>query len=380
MPAVKCGILYQGSTTVPSDPGRRISPKHIVYEKEEDVGANAMVRGIFSSSLLQLTAIVLKVSLGDCQLEPKNPTIYKMVSLNDNCGTRVGNGSLNNATEPLSSTIVTARQFRDRRAATNDGCGTEISASGSESMIVSIVEMNLRQGLLNRSCIDYVNIITRFTSTNDPEQRCGLIPKSKHESMTTSYTLTFKLFSRTPLSYFFDGNIFAVVVTAATDPVNGRCAPNQFLCMKWNKCIYEGYKCDDINNCGDNSDEAKLGTSTCFMPQSSLLLISFGVINFIITWISVFYCCVKSALSRKKALREDRFGSATPPIGSGSASGGDGATAQEVSAEDDGSPDLLTTGAMRSENVTRGGSSNRDPLVASVKKRDADDSSYAGGE
>ncbi|KAK8777535.1 hypothetical protein V5799_029120 [Amblyomma americanum] len=100
-------------------------------------------------------------------------------------------------------------------------------------MIVSIVEMNLRQGLLNRSCIDYVNkfamaqsmygmlttaqIITRFTSTNDPEQRCGLIPKSKHESMTTSYTLTFKLFSRTPLSYFFDGNIFAVVVTAATD-------------------------------------------------------------------------------------------------------------------------------------------------------------------
>ncbi|XP_065308149.2 uncharacterized protein [Dermacentor albipictus] len=329
--------------------------------------------------LLHVVVVVLVPSPGNGQLHPKNPTIYKMVSLNQNCGTRFGNGSLNNATEPLSSAIVTATQFRDRRAATTDGCSTEIGASSSESMIVSLVEMNLRQGLLNDSCIDYVNIITRFTSANDPDQQCGRIRESENKAFSTSYTLSIKLFSRTPLSYFFDGNILAVVVTAANEPVNGRCSPNQFLCVAENKCIYEGYRCDNINNCGDNSDEYKLGTSTCFMPQSSLLLISFGVINLIITWLSVFYCCVKSALSRKKALRDDRFGSATPPMGTGSVSGGDGATAQDVSADDDGSPDMMTSGPLRSEGASRaGGSSIRDPLVASVKKRDRDDTSSVG--
>ncbi|XP_065308150.1 uncharacterized protein [Dermacentor albipictus] len=283
--------------------------------------------------LLHVVVVVLVPSPGNGQLHPKNPTIYKMVSLNQNCGTRFGNGSLNNATEPLSSAIVTATQFRDRRAATTDGCSTEIGASSSESMIVSLVEMNLRQGLLNDSCIDYVNIITRFTSANDPDQQCGRIRESENKAFSTSYTLSIKLFSRTPLSYFFDGNILAVVVTAANE----------------------------------------------LMPQSSLLLISFGVINLIITWLSVFYCCVKSALSRKKALRDDRFGSATPPMGTGSVSGGDGATAQDVSADDDGSPDMMTSGPLRSEGASRaGGSSIRDPLVASVKKRDRDDTSSVG--
>ncbi|KAL3186283.1 hypothetical protein MRX96_028008 [Rhipicephalus microplus] len=144
-------------------------------------------------------------------------TVAALLSLNQNCGTRFGNGSLNNATEPLSSAIVTATQFRDRRAATTDGCSTEIGASSSESMIVSLVEMNLRQGLLNDSCIDYVNIITRFTSANDPDQQCGRIRESEHKAFSTSYTLSIKLFSRTPLSYFSDGNILAVVVTAANE-------------------------------------------------------------------------------------------------------------------------------------------------------------------
>ncbi|KAL3186288.1 hypothetical protein MRX96_028013 [Rhipicephalus microplus] len=81
-----------------------------------------------------------------------------------------------------------------------------------------------------------------------------------------------------------------------------------------------------------------------------------------------------------KALRDDRFGSATPPMGTGSVSGGDGATAQDVSADDDGSPDMMTSGPLKSDGASRaGGSSIRDPLVASVKKRDREDTSSAGG-
>ncbi|KAL1419419.1 hypothetical protein MTO96_005154 [Rhipicephalus appendiculatus] len=34
-----------------------------------------------------------------------------------------------------------------------------------------------------------------------------------------------------------------------------------------------------------------------------------------------------------------------PPMGTGSVSGGDGATAQDISADDDGSPDMMTVGA-----------------------------------
>lgn len=36
------------------------------------------------------------------------------------------------------------------------------------------------------------------------------------------------------------------------------------------------------------------------MPKSSLILITLGVANLVITWFSVFYCCVRSALTRKK--------------------------------------------------------------------------------
>ncbi|XP_037515327.2 uncharacterized protein LOC119391746 [Rhipicephalus sanguineus] len=230
------------------------------------------------------------------------------VSLNDFCDNKENKKDLRNTSQSKSAAIVTATQFRDMRGSIKDGCSIDLSTKGTAGLIVSLVEMNLRSGVLNRSCIDYVNIVTKFHIPSDKDERCGRVRADEYRYFATSQSLQLRLHSRTPLSTFFEGYTLAVVVTSFTEASShdGGCAPHEFQCVAGGRCIYKHYQCDNINNCGDNSDEEQLGNSMCLMPLSSLVLITTGTVQFAVTWLLVLCCCIRSALSSKKAVLEDR--------------------------------------------------------------------------
>lgn len=83
--------------------------------------------------------------------------IYPAVNLSEHCEGKEAKQELRNTTLPLSSIIVTAAQLRDRRGGKDSGCSIEVVTAGT-GLIVAIEELNLRQGLLNKSCIDYVSV------------------------------------------------------------------------------------------------------------------------------------------------------------------------------------------------------------------------------
>ncbi|KAL3207274.1 hypothetical protein MRX96_052703 [Rhipicephalus microplus] len=199
-----------------------------------------------------------------------NPNYYEIVSLNDFCDNKENKKDLRNTSQSKSAAIVTATQFRDMRGSIKDGCSIDLSTKGTAGLIVSLVEMNLRSGVLNRSCIDYVNIVTKFHIPSDKDERCGRVHADEYRYFATSQSLQLRLHSRTPLSTFFDGYTLAVVVTSFTEASSrdGGCAPHEFQCVAGGRCIYKHYQCDHINNCGDNSDEEQLGNSMCLKETS----------------------------------------------------------------------------------------------------------------
>lgn len=80
------------------------------------------------------------------------------VSLNDHCDNKENQRELWNATQIKSAAIVTATQFRDGRGRHEYGCSMKLFTKHATGLIVSFVEMNLRAGLLNGSCIDYLSV------------------------------------------------------------------------------------------------------------------------------------------------------------------------------------------------------------------------------
>ncbi|KAK8770773.1 hypothetical protein V5799_012768, partial [Amblyomma americanum] len=163
------------------------------------------------------TATVLAVTVVDGAIFPNDPELYKIVSLNDHCDSKDHKQSLNDTSAPQSAGILTAKQLRDLRATGENGCSFEFSAPGSSGLIVSVVEMNLRRGVLNESCIDYISVITKFNFGSDKDERCGWITKEDNHHFTTTHSLQLKLFSKTPLTQFFDNHILAMVATSYTE-------------------------------------------------------------------------------------------------------------------------------------------------------------------
>ncbi|XP_075744600.1 uncharacterized protein LOC142803367 [Rhipicephalus microplus] len=196
-------------------------------------------------------------------IKPDDPSAYKIVSLNDHCDSKDHKQSLNDTSWPQSAGILTASQLRDLRGTGENGCSFEFSAPGSSGLIVSVIEMNLRMGLLNDSCLDYISVITKFNFGSDKDERCGRITSEQNYHFATTHSLQLKLFSKTPLTNFFDDYILAVVATSYAESQDGVCGPEEFQCTSGDRCIHKGYRCDNVNNCGDNSDEAQLGNSMC---------------------------------------------------------------------------------------------------------------------
>ncbi|KAM7289786.1 uncharacterized protein ISCGN_029914 [Ixodes scapularis] len=280
----------------------------------------------------------------------KNTGIYNRILLNDYCGNaREAKKELRSSAASLSSAIVTAVQRR-RRSPGSELCEYEVQTTGGTGLIVAISELNLRMGTLNTSCIDYICIKTKYTLSGENDVFCGKVTSDLNKHWTTSYSIDIEFFSKTPISYFVKGDIVKIIVTSFTEASDGGCGPGEFRCAS-SRCIFGGYRCDDINNCGDGSDEALFGDSMCLMPKSSLILITLGVANLVITWFSVFYCCVRNALTKKKVLQEDRWGMATPPLLTAIAREG---SQQDGSGGAFSSPDNeMTTGPLQVE-LTRG--------------------------
>ncbi|XP_077508633.1 uncharacterized protein LOC144120028 [Amblyomma americanum] len=217
------------------------------------------------------TATVLAVTVVDAAIFPNDPELYKIMSLNDHCDSKDNKQSLNDTSAPQSAGILTAKQLRDLRATGENGCSFEFSAPGSSGLIVSVVEMNLRRGVLNESCITYISVISKFNFGSDKDERCGWITKEDNHHFTTTHSLQLKLFSKTPLTQFFDNHILAMVATSYTESQDGSCGPEEFQCASGGRCIYKGYRCDNVNNCGDNCDEAKLGHSMCHGEEENFI-------------------------------------------------------------------------------------------------------------
>ncbi|XP_037564949.2 uncharacterized protein LOC119444654 [Dermacentor silvarum] len=298
---------------------------------------------------------------GGTVIKPDNPGAYKIVSLNDHCDSKDHKQSLNDTSATQSAGILTASQLRDLRGTGENGCSFEFSAPGSSGLIVSVIEMNLRMGVLNESCIDYISVITKFNFGSDKDERCGRITSEQNYHFATTHSLQLKLFSKTPLTNFFDDYILAVVATSYTESQDGACGPDEFQCTAGDRCIYKGYRCDNVNNCGDNSDEAKLGNSMCLMPLSSLLLIIAGLVDLLLTWCIVLCCCLRSALTKQKALQADRWGALAPE---GAATPSEEGESSDVDDEEDvgGTGDASTTSQQEK--------TFRNPLAASLRSKE----------
>ncbi|XP_072143019.1 uncharacterized protein [Dermacentor andersoni] len=304
---------------------------------------------------------------GGTIIKPEDPGAYKIVSLNDHCDSKDHKQSLNDTSATQSAGILTASQLRDLRGTGENGCSFEFSAPGSSGLIVSVIEMNLRMGLLNESCIDYISVITKFNFGSDKDERCGRITSEQNYHFATTHSLQLKLFSKTPLTNFFDDYILAVVATSYTESQDGACGPDEFQCTAGDRCIYKGYRCDNVNNCGDNSDEAKLGNSMCLMPLSSLVLIIAGLADLLLTWCIVLCCCLRSALTKQKVMQEDRWGALAPESGASPSEGEDESTDADDEDDGGGSGDADASTTSKQEKTFR------NPLAASLRSKEDDE-------
>lgn len=97
--------------------------------------------------------VALVIPIAESLVEPANPAYYKLVSLNEHCDNKENQRELWNATQIKSAAIVTATQFRDGRGRHEYGCSMKLFTKHATGLIVSFVEMNLRAGELNGSCI-----------------------------------------------------------------------------------------------------------------------------------------------------------------------------------------------------------------------------------
>ncbi|XP_064474265.1 uncharacterized protein LOC135388575 [Ornithodoros turicata] len=292
-----------------------------------------------------LRASIVLYSLCSTAAMGYKPQLYSHINLNQFCtGAGEANTELYNASSPKSSAIVVATQRR-QRLDSQEKCEHEVSTVGGTGLIITIIEMNLRKGAAEGTCIDFLHLVTRFLFTNDNDKKCGVVTRDNFTESTSTYPVCITLYVKTPVSYFVDKNLVKIVLTSYIEPHDGKCDAGLFKCDN-NRCIFMEYRCDTVNNCGDNSDEAMFGLSACVMPMRSLILIVFGVTNFTITWCAVLYCCLRSAIATAKKLQEERWGSTMALTTTAR-----GSSAQDVTVEGFVQPDggdALSTGPIDS--------------------------------
>ncbi|XP_077551286.1 uncharacterized protein LOC144164935 [Haemaphysalis longicornis] len=108
---------------------------------------------------------------------------------------------------------MTATQFRDVSGRHEYGCTMKLFTKYATGLIVSFVEMNLRSGALNGSCIDYVSVETKY-GTAAEQDRCGYLQDDQHSFFHMALIATLRLHTPPPLPSFFKEYTLPMVVAS----------------------------------------------------------------------------------------------------------------------------------------------------------------------
>lgn len=168
---------------------------------------------------------------------------YKRESLYELCS---GPGLTLDANGHRSAVYVVAE--RPRRALSNK-CSFSVRANNSDGVVISLQKMNLRPSTaVDGVCLDYIEF--KGESGRVHTTSCGQGVKSYDMPVP----LTVHLFTN-PTQYYTPGEIISFVLTGFNKTTQEDCKGGSFTCSNA-RCIYEGFACDGIDNCGDISDES----------------------------------------------------------------------------------------------------------------------------
>ncbi|XP_064489955.1 uncharacterized protein LOC135401464 isoform X2 [Ornithodoros turicata] len=133
---------------------------------------------------------------------------------------------------------------------------------------IVIEELNTFKDPNENFCINYVDMhplesfLTRF---------CGLLEDLAETSDASEGNELDILWNRATVQLEEKG--LQLAITAFILAENGKCPENMYHCTN-GRCIDQRWRCDSVNNCGDNSDESECtGMNSSAMRKASLLLV-----------------------------------------------------------------------------------------------------------
>lgn len=219
---------------------------------------------------------------------------YKTESLYELCA---GPGLSLDANGERSAVYIVAE--RPRRALRKK-CSFQVRANNSDGVVISLQKMNLRPSTaVDGVCLDYIEFKGeggRMHTTS-----CG---EGGAKSYDMPVPLTVHLFTN-PTQSYRPGEIISFVLTGFNKTTQEDCKGGSFTCSNA-RCINEGFACDGIDNCGDNSDEKYFLSSMCIMPMTALVLIVSGCLIIVTSLFMMCYCMARLRTQLKRALEEER--------------------------------------------------------------------------
>ncbi|KAH9379445.1 hypothetical protein HPB48_012264 [Haemaphysalis longicornis] len=130
-----------------------------------------------------------------------------------------------------------------------DECSFSVRANSSDGVVVSVQRLKLRTSTAVESiCLDYLQA---------SHPLCG----SRAGSYELSVPMDVKLYTN-PTQSYEPGQLVSFVITGYNKTTQDDCKGGSFTCANA-RCIWEGFSCDKVDNCGDGSDERFFVYSMC---------------------------------------------------------------------------------------------------------------------
>lgn len=239
-----------------------------------------------------LVIAVLLEGSSAVRLSP-NLDLYTTVSLYDLCS---GPGLTLDANGARSAVYIVAER---PRVALRKKCSFSVRANNSDGVVISLQRMKLRPSTaVDGVCLDYIE----FKGENGRVHTtsCGLGVKSYDMPVP----LTVNLFTN-PTQFYTPGEIISFFLTGYNKTTQEDCRGGSFTCSNA-RCIWEGFACDAVDNCGDISDEKYFLSSMCLMPMTALVLIVSGILIIVTSLLMMCYCMARLRAQLKRALEEER--------------------------------------------------------------------------
>ncbi|XP_077982353.1 low-density lipoprotein receptor-related protein 3-like [Glandiceps talaboti] len=147
-------------------------------------------------------------------------------------------------------------------------------------------------------CVDYLEIYDGADTSMRPIQRfCGnYVP---FDVVSSSDSITLRLVSDATKT----GKGFSIVYSAFYDGISQSCnSIDHFKCNN-DRCVNGTFRCNDVDNCGDLSDEWYCPGSLIPLDSRDLLLVINGgilaICLFLMFWCCLYYYCIRRQGNRK---------------------------------------------------------------------------------